>query len=110
MNPGNRTRRSLRGGVSRHAAPRTRWIVAGLLLLFALAQGVALSHVAGAGHDHDGACTACRLVGEHASAIAPTVSVAAAEAAPDAAAADTPLPAASLRPGCSQGPRAPPSA
>jgi len=103
----NARRRTKRSTPSAHG--RVRWLVAGLLVVFALVQGVALSHAAVAGHDHDGACAACRLVGEHASAIAPTPSIAHTSVSLEPAVPGAPLPDASFRPGRSHAPRAPPS-
>jgi hypothetical protein len=89
--------------------PRWRLVAAALLVAFALGQGLAIAHAGGA-HDHEGPCAACRLVGEHGAAIAPSISLAHAPATVAVFAPTAPAPVVSFEPGHSHAPRAPPSA
>lgn len=89
--------------------PRWRCVAAALLVAFALGQGLAIAHAGGA-HDHEGPCAACRLVGEHASAIAPSISLAQAPATVAIFAPTAPTRVVAFEPGRSHAPRAPPSA
>jgi hypothetical protein len=60
------------GGVS---ARLRRRIAFALLVVFAAGQASALVHMGGATHDHDAPCAACRVAGDHATAVLPAAPV-----------------------------------